>query len=220
MPRLAMNPEIARKIEETKVIAVLVVDKVEHVYPLADALLSGGIDTIELTLRTDAALEAAKTIKKDYPNICLGMGTVLTVEQVKAVADLDVDFAVAPGCNPRVIEAALKHNLSFGPGVMTPSDIELAVELECRVLKYFPAESSGGLSHLKNMSSPYMHLGLKFIPLGGININNAGDYLGSPLVSALGGSWIAKREMILGEEWEKITGNARAIRELISRQGD
>lgn len=217
MHQTAMNPEVSRKIDETKVIAVLVVDKVEHAHPLANALLAGGIDTIELTLRTDAALDAAKTIKKDFPDICLGIGTVLTVDQVKAVADLDVDFAVAPGCNPKVVEAAKKHELSFAPGVMTPSDIEIAVDLGCRVLKFFPAESIGGLPYLKNISGPYMHLDLKFIPLGGLNINNAGNYLGSPLVTALGGSWIAKRDMIQGEQWEQITKNAREIRDLVTR---
>jgi 2-dehydro-3-deoxyphosphogluconate aldolase/(4S)-4-hydroxy-2-oxoglutarate aldolase len=210
------DPVITSKIDETKIIAVLVIDKTEHAKPLTEALLRGGVDTIELTLRTDAALDAARIIKQDYPGVTLGIGTVLTNEQVKAVADVGVDFAVAPGCNPRVVEAAIDNNLSFAPGVMTPSDIELAVELGCNVLKYFPAESAGGLKHLKNMSSPYLHLGLKFIPLGGININNAGNYLGSPIVTALGGSWIAKRDMIREAQWEKITQNARQIRELIN----
>lgn len=215
----AMHPDIAAKIEKTKVVAVLVVDNKEHAKPLAESLLKGGVDAIELTLRTDAALETTKIIKKEFPEITLGIGTVLTTDQVKAIADLGVDFAVAPGCNPRVIEAAIKHGLSYAPGIMTPSDIEIAVELGCRVLKFFPAEAMGGLSYLKNISGPYMHLDLKFIPLGGININNAGAYLGSPLVTALGGSWIAKRDMIQGEQWEQITKNAREIRELIKQGG-
>ncbi len=210
-----MRPEIIKKIEDTKVIAVLVIEKREHAVPLAEALTAGGVNAIELTLRTDAALDAAKDIRQKYPDVLLGIGTVLTTRQVKRVADLGVDFAVAPGCNPVVIESALKEGLSFAPGVMTPSDIEKAVELGCRVLKYFPAESSGGLKHLKSISSPYQYLGLKFMPLGGLTLNNVGPYLESPLVTAIGGSWIAKPDMILNEQWDVITKNAHDIRELI-----
>lgn len=210
-----MAPDIVSKIDKTKVIAVIVIDKAEHVHPLVSALKEGEIDTIELTLRTDAAMEAAEIIKNKYPEITLGIGTVLNPEQVKAIAELEVDFAVSPGCNPRVIEAAIKHGLSFAPGVMTPSDIESAAEMGCRILKYFPAESAGGLSHLKNIAGPYQHLGLKIIPLGGITLKNAGDYFASPLVTAIGGSWIAKRDMIMNEEWDQIAKNAREIRELI-----
>ena len=100
---------------------------------------------------------------------------------------------------------------------MTPSDIEIAIEHGCRVLKYFPAETAGGMKHLANMAAPYQYLGLKFIPLGGLNIENAGSYLQSSLITAIGGSWIAKRPMILAEDWEGIASNARQIRSLISR---
>ena len=213
----AMSPEIIEKIDIAGVIAVLVIDEVKHAAPLAKALLKGGVDTIELTLRTPAAMAAAQAIKKDVPEITLGFGTVLTVDQVKAVADLGADFAVSPGCNPKVISEAYKQGLSFAPGVMTPSDIEIALEQGCRILKYFPAETSGGMNQLKNMSSPYQYLGLKFIPLGGLNILNAANYLESPLITAIGGSWIAKRDEIQTENWELITKNALEIRQLIDK---
>ena len=116
----------------------------------------------------------------------------------------------------KVISAAYDRELSFAPGVMTPTDIEIAVELGCRVLKYFPAETAGGMKHLSNMAAPYQYLNLKFIPLGGLSIDNAGSYLQSPLITAIGGSWIAKRSMIQAEDWEGITSNARQIRSLIS----
>ena len=109
----------------------------------------------------------------------LGFGTVLTIEQVKAVVDVGADFAVSPGCNPKIITEARKLGLSFAPGVMTPTDIEIALEQGCRTLKYFPAETSGGMAHLESMVAPYQHLGLKFIPLGGCNMENAGTYLRS-----------------------------------------
>ena len=213
----AMSPDIIEKIDRAGVIAVLVVDEVKHAVPLAHALMKGGVDAIELTLRTPAAMDAAKAIKKEVPELTLGFGTVLTVDQVKAVADLGADFAVAPGCNPKVIEEANKFGLSFAPGIMTPSDIELAVEQGCRVLKYFPAETSGGMDQLKNMSAPYQYLDLKFIPLGGLNILNASTYLESRLITAIGGSWIAKRDVIQSENWELITSNALEIRQLIDK---
>ena len=211
----AMTPEIITKIDEAGIVAVLVIDELKHALPLAKALLAGGVNTIELTLRTDVAFDAAKLIKKELPQINLGFGTVLTEDQVKAVVDLGADFAVAPGCNPKVISEAVKQGLSFAPGIMTPSDIEIAVELGCRVLKYFPAETSGGMPHLENMVAPYGYLGLKFIPLGGCSMQNARTYLESPLITAIGGSWIAKRPLILAEKWDEITANAIEITDLI-----
>lgn len=211
----AMAPEIIKKIDEAGVVAVLVIDELKHALPLANALLAGGVNTIELTLRTPVALEAAAMIKKNLPEINLGIGTVLTVEQVKAIAGLGVDFAVAPGCNPRIVEAAQKHGLSYAPGVITASEVELAVELGCRILKYFPAEPMGGINYLKNMVAPYQYLGLKFIPLGGLNISNAAGYIESDLITAIGGSWIAQRPLIQSENWSAITANAKEIRDLI-----
>lgn len=212
----AMWPELIKKIDNARIIAVLVVDEVKHAVPLARALLEGGIDTIELTLRTPAAFDVARVIKKEVPQIILGFGTVLTVEQVNAVVDLGADFAVSPGCNPKIIVEAYKRGLSFAPGIMTPSDIEIAVQEGCRILKFFPAETSGGLKHLESLSAPYNYLGLKFIPLGGCNLNNAAAYLQSDLITAIGGSWVAKRSLIQAENWTAITNNAKEIRNLIN----
>ncbi len=210
-----MAPEIRNKIDESGVVAVLVVDELKHATPVAAALLEGGVNAIELTLRTPVALDTAAAIKKKFPEICLGIGTVLTVDQVKAIADIGVDFAVAPGCNPKIIEAAQKHGVSYAPGISTASELELAVELGCRILKYFPAEAIGGISYLKSMAGPYQYLGLKFIPLGGLNISNAASYIESELVTAIGGSWIAKRSLIQSENWTAITNNAKEITTLI-----
>ncbi len=213
----AMRPEIKTKINDAGIVAVLVIDELKHAVPVANALLKGGVDAIELTLRTPVAMDAALAIKKEVPEITLGIGTVLTVEQVKAVADAGADFAVAPGCNPKVIAEAHMLGLSFAPGVMTPTDIESAIEQGCRVLKYFPAETSGGMKHLANMVAPYQYLGLTFIPLGGLNIENAQSYLDSPLILAIGGSWVAKRPLIQSGNWEAITNNAKKIRDLIKK---
>ena len=213
----AMTPELIKKIDEAGIIAVLIIDDVKHAVPLVRALLAGGVDTIELTLRTPAALESARAIKKEVPEISLGFGTVLTVDQVKAVIDVGADFAVSPGCNPKIIREAQKQGLSFAPGIMTPTDIEMALEEGCRILKFFPAETSGGMAHLTSIAAPYQYLGLKFIPLGGCNINNARSYLESDLITAIGGTWLAKRPLIQLENWDAITNNAKEIKTLITQ---
>ena len=119
--------------------------------------------------------------------------------------ELSWKFAVAPGCNPSTLRAAKELGIPFAPGISTPSDIEIAVEHGCRLLKYFPAETSGGLAHLAAMAAPYAHLKLRYIPLGGLTQANMGDYLKSPLVAALGGSWIAKPDVIAKKDWAAIT---------------
>ena len=212
-----MSADMTQKIDKEGIIAVVVIDNADHALPLSEALLKGGVNTIELTLRTPAALKAAELIKKNVPEICLGFGTVITEDQVKSVVDAGADFAVAPGCNPKIIAAAREHGLSFAPGVMTPSDIEMAVAEGCKILKFFPAKTTGGIDHLKSMSAPYQYLGLKFIPLGGVNMTNAESYLESPLISAIGGSWVAERSLINNEDWATITKNAAEITTLIRK---
>lgn len=211
----SMTSELIKKIDDASIIAVLIIDEVKNAIPLAKALIDGGVAAIELTLRTPGALDAAKIIKKEFPEVTLGFGTVLTVDQVKAVVDVGADFAVSPGCNPKIIVEAYKQGLSFAPGVMTPSDIEIAIQEGCRILKFFPAETSGGLKHLESMSAPYNYLDLKFIPLGGCNMNNAADYLRSDLITAIGGSWVARRNLIQSKDWNSIKSNAKEISDLV-----
>jgi 2-dehydro-3-deoxyphosphogluconate aldolase/(4S)-4-hydroxy-2-oxoglutarate aldolase len=205
------------RIERTGVIAVLVVDRADDAVPLAEALLGGGVDAIELTLRTPAALEAVRRICRAVPDMLVGMGTVLTPEQVDQAADAGAVFAVAPGLNPRVVTHAQSVKLPFAPGIMTASDIEAAAELGCRELKFFPAQPSGGAPLLKSLGAPYAHLGLRFIPLGGLNPKNVSDYLANPAVLALGGSWIATREAIAQRDWQGIADQARQARQLVDQ---
>lgn len=213
----AMTPEIIHTIDDAGVVAVLVIDELKHAIPLADALLEGGVNAIELTLRTPVALDAAIAIKKHFPEINMGIGTVLTVEQVKAIAGIGVDFAVAPGCNPKIIESAQQYGVSFAPGISTASELEIAVEMGCRILKFFPAEPLGGMAYLKSMAAPYQYLGLKFIPLGGLNLNNAAEYIQSEMITAIGGSWIANQSLIQSENWQQITANSIEIKKLINQ---
>ena len=207
--------EMLDRIRRCGVIAVLVVDDVEHATPLAEALLAGGIDTMELTLRTPAAIDALRTIGQDVPDMLTGIGTVLTGEQVEQVVEAGAAFGVAPGLNRRVVERAQAMGLPFAPGIATPSDIEAAIELGCRELKFFPAEPSGGMKYLSSMKAPYAHFGLRFIPLGGLNAQNMAAYLADPAVPAIGGSWIAPRKLIQQEDWPAITANAAEARRIV-----
>lgn len=212
-----MNPafdlRLADSIEKTGIVAVLVVDDAKDAVPLAHALFAGGVNAIELTLRTPAALDALREIKVGVPEMIAGVGTILTVGQVAQVVEAGAAFGVAPGLNPRVLSAAREARLSFAPGILTPSDIEQAVEHGCKLLKFFPAEPSGGLAYLKAISAPYAHLGLRFVPLGGLNSKNMASYLAEPTIAALGGSWLAPRDLIKAGDWDKITAlSAEAVR--------
>ncbi|MBT8044572.1 MAG: bifunctional 4-hydroxy-2-oxoglutarate aldolase/2-dehydro-3-deoxy-phosphogluconate aldolase [Verrucomicrobiae bacterium] len=194
---------------QNPIIAVVTIDDSSHAVPLVRTLLEAGIGAIELTLRTPAAFDSLATIRKDCPEMCAGLGTILTPEQVERAVAAGAAFGVAPGLNPRVINAAQDAGLPFAPGIATPSDIETAVVLGCRTLKFFPAEPSGGISYLKSMAAPYAHLGLRYIPLGGLNFDNFTDYLALDLVPAVGGSWIAPRPLIQAQDWSAIRDNAQ-----------
>ncbi len=197
--------DLAEKLFADGVVAVLVVDDAEDAVPLARALLAGGIRAMELTLRTPAGLEALRRIADGVPDMLAGAGTVLTLDQLHAVQAAGATFAVSPGTNPHVLAEAATIGLSFAPGICTPSDIERALEYGCRYLKFFPCEASGGLPYLRNIAAPYAHLGLRYIPLGGINAQNMAEYLREPMVVALGGSWLAPRELIQAKNWSAIT---------------
>ncbi len=210
------SESLIQQIESSGVVAVVVIDEVSSAVPMANALWDGGISAIELTLRTPAGLEALKAIRAELPDIFAGVGTILTTEQVEKSRDAGAAFAVAPNCDPGIILKAQELGLPFAPGVMTPSDIGQAIALGCRVLKYFPAESAGGLSHLKNIAAPYAHLKPRFIPTGGINLDNFTGYLQASNVLAVGGSWIAPQKLIREKSWDIITSLARAAREQIA----
>lgn len=209
--------DLLRRLERSGVVAVLVVDEVRHAVPLARALLAGGVEVMELTLRTPAALEALAAIRGEVPQMLAGIGTILNPVQARAAAAAGAAFGVAPGMNPRVISAAQEAGLPFAPGIATPSEMESALELGCRELKFFPAESMGGVAYLKNIYAPYAHLGVRFMPLGGLKATNIETYLKEPFTLALGGSWIATRDLIRAAAWDQITNNAAEARQIVDR---
>ena len=187
MSNFVFTDSLAEHLAGAGVIAVLMIDDVKHAVPVAQALIDGGVTAMELTLRTPVALDALRAIRAEGPEMMAGIGTMLTPEQGELAVDAGAAFGVAPGTNPRVIQAAIDANLPFGPGVVTPTDIEIAVELGCRLLKYFPAEPSGGLPYLNSVAAPFVHLGVRFVPLGGVNTENLGTYLRHELILAVGG---------------------------------
>jgi len=214
--------KVLETIEQCGVIAVLVIDNVDDAVPVAKALLEGGIGAMELTLRTSAAIDSLVKINQQVPEMLAGIGTVLTPSQVEQIVQAGAAFAVAPGLNPDVVVKAQQLNLPFAPGIATPSELEKAIALGCKEIKFFPAEAIGGLKYLKSCGAPYKHLGIRYIPLGGLNAGNMADYLKEPSVMALGGSWIAKRELIQKKDFKTITNNATEARRIAdkSRKGD
>jgi 2-dehydro-3-deoxyphosphogluconate aldolase/(4S)-4-hydroxy-2-oxoglutarate aldolase len=203
------EPEVSRQIADCGIVAVLILDRVQDAVPVARSLVAGGVTAMELTLRTAVALEALETVRAEVPDMIAGVGTILTPDQVKLAKNSGAQFGVAPGTNAKVLAAAREAGLSFAPGVATPSDIEAGLEQQCDLFKFFPAEPCGGLSYLNTIAAPYLHLGIKFVPLGGLNAGNMASYLADSKIVAIGGSWLAPRDLIKSGSWEEITRLAR-----------
>jgi 2-dehydro-3-deoxyphosphogluconate aldolase/(4S)-4-hydroxy-2-oxoglutarate aldolase len=203
------------RIGQLRVVPVVAIESVDAAVPLADALIAGGLPVAEITFRTAAAADVLRTLRQERPQLLIGAGTVTNPDQARSAKECGAEFAVAPGFNPRVVKAAQDVGLPFSPGVMTPTDIEAALEAGVHVLKFFPAGAAGGVKMLKSLAAPYAHLGVRFVPTGGVNVDNAMDYLGEPSVLAVGGTWLAKKDDIADGRWEKITENCRKVRELL-----
>lgn len=196
------------RLKKARIVAVLAVNDPAGAVDLAKALCDGGVTALEMTLRTQRAFECVSAIAGAGLPLTLGVGTILTPEQAREAKSRGADFGVSPGCNVRVIDAAAEAGLPFAPGIMTPSEIEQALEHGCKLMKFFPAESSGGMKQLQSMAAPYKHLGISFIPLGGLKLSNMKSYTDSPLVTAIGGSWIAPTSLIDAKDWAQIRKNA------------
>ena len=208
--------ELHDHLHQSGVIAVLMVGDADDAVPLAQALLAGGVNCIELTLRTEAAMQSLVRIRHEVPEMHVGVGTILTPQQVHDVKEAGAMFGVAPGMNPRVVREAQAIGLPFAPGVCTPTDIEMALEQDCRILKFFPSEPSGGLAYLRTIAAPFAHLGVKYIPLGGVGAGNAEAYLKDPNVLALGGSWLGPKELVLQKDWVAITQLAQQASRIVN----
>ena len=198
------------ELQEIGIVPVVAIESVEAAIPLADALLEGGLPVVEITFRTAAAAAVIAKMAKERPQLLVGAGTVLTEANVEAAKKSGAAFAVAPGLNPQTVKHAQSVGLPFIPGIATPSDIEAGLSLGCKLLKFFPAESNGGVGMLEALSGPYKHTGLRFMPTGGVNPANVESYLKIETVVAVGGTWIAKKDDLANGNWAEVRSRCRA----------
>ena len=194
--------KVLEEIKSFGIIPVIIIDEAENSVPLANALIDGGLPVAEITFRTKAARESIEKIAKEFPNMLVGAGTVLSIDNVKNAVDAGAKFIVSPGLNPKVVEYCLENKIPITPGIATQTEIERALEFDLEVVKYFPAEALGGLNYLKAISAPFPKL--KFIPTGGIDEKNILNYLQFSKVIACGGSWMVKSELISSKNFEEI----------------
>ena len=212
-----MNAETFLK---QRLLCITVVDRAEDAVPLAEALFAGGLKVMEITFRTAAAAEAIRLIRQKVPRMAIGAGTLLTPDQVQEAIDVGAQFGVSPGLNEAVLNAAGERDLPFFPGVMTPTEIDHALNLGWKHLKFFPAEPAGGAAMLKALAAPFAHTGVKFVPTGGINAATLPNYLTIPQVAAVAGSWMGERKLIQEKAWSKITAlTAEALKVVAQQKG-
>lgn len=200
-----------------RLVCVAIIDQPDDAVPLAEALMAGGLPCIEVTFRTAAAAESIARIRKHVPQITIGAGTLLSADNLKCAVDAGAQFGVSPGLSEAVSRAAHDHKLPLLPGVVTPTEIMRALDLGWNRLKFYPAETSGGVAALKTMAGPFSHTGVKFVPSGGITEALLPHYLAVSMVAAVGGSWMAERKLIAEKQWSMITTiTARAMQTISS----
>ncbi len=194
--------EMIEKLAKYVLVPVIKIDRVEDAVPLCRTLKEGGLPVAEITFRTDAAEESIRRVNKEYPDILLGAGTVLTVDQVKRAVDAGAGYIISPGFSRSVVEYCGKNNIAVTPGAITPTEIQYLIEYGLDVAKFFPAEQAGGVNMIKALAAPFPQM--KFIPTGGISAKNVLDYLAFKKVVACGGSWMVKDDLIKAGEFDKI----------------
>ena len=194
------------------VVPVVVLEDAEQAVPTAKALLAGGITAMEITFRTAAAKDSIAKVARAVPEMLVGAGTVINVEQLHDAVEAGAKFIVSPGSDPEVIAEAMKLNVPITPGVVTPSEIMMGLKLGVKVFKFFPAETYGGLKAIKALSGPFPQI--RFIPTGGINQQNAAEYYKNPKIVAVGGSWMVTKDMVAAGDFEGITAKSKAATDL------
>ena len=195
--------DIYKSIEELKIIPVATINKISATIPLGKALIKAALPVIEVTFRTDVAAESLQLLTSELPELLVGAGTVLTIEQVKRAVNAGVQFIVTPGFNPKIVDFCVNNNITIIPGLNTPTMVEWALERGIRLVKFFPADISGGPKMLKALAGPYPSM--KFIPTGGVNNQNIIEYLKLENVLAVAGSWIIKKDLITVGKFNEIT---------------
>lgn len=204
-------------IRQIGVVPVIAIERAQDALPLADALLEGGLPVAEITFRTAAAAEIIAIIHEQRPALCVGAGTILDQASLDAAIKAGASYGLAPGFDAGIVAASAKAGLPFAPGIMTPSDLSAAAAAGSRLLKFFPAGPAGGPKMLEAISAPFAHLGLTFIPTGGISEETMPDWLKLKPVVAIGGSWIARTEDINAGRFAEITRRAKVAVAMVQR---
>lgn len=199
--------EIIKQLGEIGIIPVVAIEDAATAVSLGQALVDGGLPCAEITFRTAAAAEAIRNMSAAFPDMLVGAGTVLTVGQAETAKAAGAKFIVTPGFDAAVVDWCLANDMPITPGVMTPTEINMALNKGITLVKFFPAEAAGGIKALKAISGPYV--GVKFIPTGGISAANLADYLSLPMVHACGGSFMVAKQMITAGQFDEITALAK-----------
>lgn len=194
---------VMERLASSVVVPVVVLERAEDALPTAQALLAGGVDTMEITFRTPCAADAIRAVAEHCPEMLVGAGTVLNLAQAKLAVQMGAKFIVSPGFDPETVDWCIKNGIAVTPGCVTPTEIMMAVNRGLKVVKFFPANVYGGLNAMKNLSAPFV--GIKFLPTGGVNTGNIKEYVDAPFVHAVGGSWVCTKADIAAGQWEKIT---------------
>lgn len=201
---------VMERMARSVVVPVVVLERVEDAVPTAQALLAGGVDTMEITFRTACAADTIRAVAENCPDMLVGAGTVLNVAQAKLAVQMGAKFIVSPGFDPETVDWCIENGIAVTPGCVTPTEIMMAVERGLKVVKFFPAKVYGGLNAMKNLAAPFA--GVKFLPTGGIDGSNIREYVEAPFVFAVGGSWVCPKGVIAAKNWEKITELCRDAR--------
>ena len=202
---------VMERLANSVVVPVVVLDKVEDAVPTAKAMAAGGVDTMEITFRTACAPEAIKAVAENCPEVLVGAGTVLNLEQAKLAVEMGAKFIVSPGFSEEVVAWCVENGIPVTPGCVTPTEIMAALKHGLKVIKFFPANVYGGLNAMKNLAAPFV--GIKFLPTGGVNASNIREYIGAPFIHAVGGSWVCPKADISAGNWDKITTLCREARQ-------
>ena len=195
--------DVLSRLARSIVVPVVVLDDVKDAIPTANAMAAGGVDTMEITFRTACAPECIKAVAENCPDVLVGAGTIINLEQCKLAVEMGAKFIVSPGYSEEVVAWCVENGIPVAPGCVTPTEIMAALKHGLKMVKFFPANVYGGLNAMKNLSAPFV--GLKFLPTGGVNSGNIKEYVDAPFIHAVGGSWVCPKADIKAGNWEKIT---------------
>ena len=204
--------DVLNRLANAGVVPVVVLDKVEDAIPTANAMVAGGIDVMEITFRTAAAPESIKAVAENCPDMLVGAGTILNLDQCKLAVQMGAKFIVSPGFDAQVVGWCIENGIAVTPGCVTPTEITAAVNMGLKVVKFFPANVYGGLNAMKNLSAPFV--GVKFMPTGGVNAQNLSEYISAPFIHAVGGSWVCPKADIKAGNFDKITALCKEAHDL------